>query len=65
VLRYYDFIQAPDKTTFDEYKKTIRQMDVLKTGIEFYYGDELLTLSTCNNYVEDGRLFLLAKRTDV
>ena len=37
---------------------------VVNGGMDVKAGDELLTLSTCNNYVEDGRLFLVAKRLD-
>jgi sortase B len=35
---------------------------VVNGGMSVKAGDELLTLSTCNSYIEDGRLFLLAKR---
>ena len=28
------------------------------------YGDKLLTLSTCNQYVENGRLYIVAKKIE-
>ncbi len=61
-FRYYDFIQADTEEEFQEFLRNIQQLSVI-TGTELpSYGDELLTLSTCNNYVEDGRLFLVAKK---
>ena len=61
-FRYYDFIQADSEESFQEYLDNIKQLSVF-IGTEMpVYGDELLTLSTCKNYVEDGRLFLVAKK---
>lgn len=61
-FRYYDFINAGNKKTFNRYMKNIRELNVMSDDIEVSYGDKLLTLSTCNNYTEDGRLFLVAKK---
>lgn len=61
-FRYYDFIQADSEEDFREFLDHIKQLSVFTVTDEPTYGDELLTLSTCNNYVEDGRLFLVAKK---
>lgn len=61
-FRYYDFIQADSEEAFQEYLDNIKQLSVFIETDMPVYGDELLTLSTCNNYVEDGRLFLVAKK---
>lgn len=61
-FRYYDFIQADSEEAFQEYLDNIEQLSVFMGTDMPVYGDELLTLSTCNNYVEDGRLFLVAKK---
>ena len=61
-FRYYDFIQADSEEEFNDYLDHIIQLSVF-TGTELpAYGDELLTLSTCNSFAEDGRLFLVAKK---
>lgn len=62
VFRYYNFLNAEDKAAFEEYKKNIQELKVFKGKLDLEYGDKLLTLSTCNNYIEDGRLFLVAKK---
>lgn len=61
-FRYYDFIQADSEEEFDDYLDHIIQLSVF-TGTDLpAYGDELLTLSTCNSFAEDGRLFLVARK---
>lgn len=62
VFKYYDFIQADNEEEFNEFIWNISQMSVFADPELASYGDELLTLSTCNNYIEDGRLFLVAKK---
>lgn len=61
-FRYYDFIEADSEEAFFDYLDNIKQLSVFMGTEMPIYGDELLTLSTCNNYVEDGRLFLVAKK---
>lgn len=63
-FRYYNFLNAEDEATFAEYKSTIEELKVYQDEVDIKYGDKLLTLSTCNNYIEDGRLFLVAKKID-
>lgn len=61
-FRYYDFIQADSEEEFTDYLDHIIQLSVF-TGTDLpVYGDELLTLSTCNSFAEDGRLFLVARK---
>lgn len=61
-FRYYDFVNAGNEKSFKQYLKNIKKMNVISGDIDLSYGDKLLTLSTCNNYTEDGRLFLVAKK---
>ncbi len=61
-FRYYDFIQADTEEAFNEFLANVEQLAVFMSKEKPVYGDELLTLSTCNNFTEDGRLFLIAKR---
>lgn len=61
-FRYYNFLNAGSKEDFNAYLANIQQLTVFDQTIDISYGDELLTLSTCNNYVQDGRLFLIAKK---
>lgn len=61
-MRYYDFLNAENEAEFQAYLDNVNEWSVYDEPVELTYGDELLTLSTCNNYTEDGRLFLIAKK---
>ena len=61
-FRYYNFLNADSKEEFQAFLANIQQLTVFDQNIDISYGDELLTLSTCNSYVQDGRLFLIAKK---
>lgn len=60
--RYYDFIEADSAEDVQEFLKTIRECAVYDRTQGVTESDHFLTLSTCNSYVEDGRLFVVAKK---
>lgn len=62
IFKYYETQQLESKNAFKAYKANIMRLSVYGGEVDMVYGDQLLTLSTCNNYTEDGRLFLLAKK---
>ena len=62
VFKYYQFLDA---TSEKEFESDMQEMAALSdTGVTASYGDELLTLSTCDNSEEDGRFVVVAKRVD-
>lgn len=61
-FRYYDFVEAENEEAYQDFIQNIMQLSVFADEKLPAYGEELLTLSTCNNYVEGGRLFLVAKK---
>lgn len=60
--RYYDFIEAEDAEDVQAFLESIRGCAVYDKTQDVTESDSFLTLSTCNSYVEDGRLFLVAKK---
>lgn len=60
--RYYNFIDAANDSEFQAFYENAQSLSVYGTEIDLDVEDQILTLSTCNSYVDDGRLFLLAKR---
>lgn len=64
VFRYYDFLNAESKKEFNVFKKNVEKSAVLADKEPIKYGDKLLTLSTCNQYVENGRLYIVAKKIE-
>lgn len=60
--RYYDYINPSSKEEFDMYLREVRACAIYDDTKDLTMEDTLLTLSTCNSYTEDGRLFVVAKR---
>lgn len=62
VFKYYQFINANSETEFNSYMREMAAMSLYDTGVTAEYGDELLTLSTCDYYTDYGRFVVVAKR---
>jgi sortase B len=60
--KYYDFINAVTGSELQEFLNTIQSLSVYDETIDISATDKILTLSTCNSYTEDGRMFVVAKR---
>lgn len=59
---FYEYTDFPSKVIFDNYIDSIKEMSFYDTGIEPEYGDELLSLVTCENSIKDGRFVVVASR---
>lgn len=64
VFKYYQFIECYSEQEFDSYMKEMAAMSLYDTGVTAKYGDELLTLSTCDSSEENGRFVVVAKRVE-
>ena len=62
VFKYYQFTDAVSETEFESNMKQMADMSLYDTGVNAGYGDELLTLSTCDYYTSDGRFVVVAKK---
>ena len=60
--KYYDFIDAVTGKELQEFLDNIQSLSVYDETIDISATDKILTLSTCNSYTEDGRMFVVAKR---
>lgn len=63
-FRYYQFYQADTEDEFRLFYENIMDMALYKTGVTAEFGDTFLTLSTCAYHEEDGRLVVVARRSD-
>lgn len=59
---YHHFVHADDQTEFDSYVSRCRELALYDTGVSAQYGDQLLTLSTCEYSRTDGRMVIVAKK---
>ena len=60
--KYYNFINALTGAELQEFLDNIQSLSVYDETIDIAATDKILTLSTCNSYTEDGRMFVVAKR---
>lgn len=61
---FYRFVDAASPEEFADYVSACQAQALYDTGISAEYGDKLLTLSTCDNITDDGRLLVIAKQTE-
>lgn len=62
VFKYYQFLDAASEAEFNSNMQEMAALSLYDTGVTASYGDELLTLSTCDSSETDGRFVVVAKR---
>ena len=62
VFKYYQFFDASSEREFNSNMNEMAAIALYDTGVTASYGDELLTLSTCDYSETDGRFVVVAKR---
>lgn len=62
VFKYYQFINAYSEEEFNSYMQEMAELAYYDTGVTAVYGDQLLTLSTCDYQETNGRFVVVAKR---
>lgn len=63
-FRYYDFTQASSIEEMKVFWEHIKLQSIYEVTYEFNENDNYLTLSTCSNFTENGRLYIVAVRED-
>lgn len=61
---YQMFANADTEEEFDDYIATAKSLAFYDTGVTAEYGDKLITLSTCDASLTNGRLVVVAKRVN-
>lgn len=59
---FYLFVDTAAPEEFADYVSACKARALYDTGIFAEYGDRLLTLSTCDNITDDGRLLVIANK---
>lgn len=62
VFKYYNYKTLNTEIIFNEYIYNAKQESIYDTGITPQFGDEIITLSTCNYHTEDGRFVVMARK---
>ncbi len=61
-FKFYNFFGTGTKSEFDHFYNNIKALSLYDTGLEAQFGDNLITLSTCDYHVDDGRLVIVARQ---
>lgn len=62
VFKYYFFKDAENEEEFNNYIENVKKLSLYNIAETAQYGDQLITLSTCDYHVEDGRFAIVAKK---
>ena len=63
-FKYYQFIDANSAQEYMSAMKEMAAMSLYDTGVESYYGDSLITLSTCDYSAGSERFAVVAKKVN-
>lgn len=63
-FKYYHFVHAESAEAFDEYIAQCKALALYDTGVTAEYGDQLITLSTCEYSRPNGRMVVVAKKIE-
>ena len=59
---YHKFVDAENAAEFDAFVNKVKSLSFYDTGVTPVYGDKLITLSTCEYTLDNGRLVVCAVR---
>ncbi len=63
-FKYYKFFNAYSEEEFKDFYDNVMALSFYDTGVTASFGDKFITLSTCSNHVENGRLVVVGKEIE-
>ena len=64
VFRYYFFLNNESEEEYNQFVKNAKNASLYPIDATANYGDQLITLSTCSYYVEDGRFAVVGRKIE-
>ena len=62
VFRYYYFLNSESEEEYNQFVKNAKSVSLYPIDATASYGDQLITLSTCSYYVQDGRFAVVGRK---
>ncbi len=62
VFRFYSYFDFKNEKQYNEYINNCKKIQLYDTGKTATYGDQLITLVTCEYSQENGRMVVVAKK---
>lgn len=63
VFRYYNFMNSESEKEYNKFIENAKEASLYDIKATAEYGDQLITMSTCSYYVEDGRFVIVGKKS--
>lgn len=60
-FKYYKFINASNEAEYNDYISNVKRLSLYNTGVDAKYGDQLITLTTCEYSQKNGRIVIVAR----
>lgn len=64
VFRFYNYTNFEDEKQYNEFMNNCKKIGLYDTGVSAKYGEQLITLITCEYSQENGRMVVVAKKID-
>ncbi len=64
VFRYYNCLNFKDENEYNNYINNAKKIQLYDTGVTANFGEQLLTMITCEYSQENGRMVVIAKRVN-
>ena len=64
VFRYYFFLNSESEEEYNQFVKNAKNVSLYPIDATANYGDQLITLSTCSYYVQDGRFAVVGRKIE-
>ena len=64
VFRYYFFLNSESEEEYNQFVKNAKNVSLYPINVTASYGDQLITLSTCSYYVQDGRFAVVGRKIE-
>lgn len=62
VFKYYNFMNSESEKEYNNFVKNIKEESIYEIEETSEYGDQLITLTTCSYYTEDGRFVVVGRK---
>lgn len=62
VFRYYNFMNSESEKEYNKFIENAKEASLYDIKATAEYGDQLITMSTCSYYVEDGRFVVVGRK---
>lgn len=61
VFKYYSFIDTNKESEYNDYISNVKKLSLYNTGVDAKFGDQLITLTTCEYSQKNGRIVIVAR----